>query len=741
MRKIGKKNLYINTDFFFTEIEEDLVNKENASFANSPINDIFRYLSRNFYTKSQNKIVHAHQIINKKQFFLDPIGDDVIKIIGIKDDFSSEKINKKGILEKNYNKKLWNRFISDVLRPSLGIMNEDYHFEQYSPVSLSEVKDDDPKDNFINHEFIYNFFNIDYEYIFNEIQSDVKLIPNIYNFSSAKVKEKRDLEEQLCLSHAGLIPESDVTALLLSNSYKDKLLSYFTNLAENLDSGRIESVREQITSLNTNILISEKDLENGSKIKYFPYPYYSKLSFTNLVNSEEDFIHKISNIGECKRDLCNYLVNKDVGVENLKNKRSFISERDISKSEKIREENLIEWINYGLEGRLFFPETNKLNNIERLANSTLVGEYSTIISLIKETLKNKKRSYRDILNKPAHSEILFYKIEKRQFKFNSTNTIQNFWIFPSKSEVVKFFDSQIKYATDYFYTVKAVTLVVGNKYSYHPYDYKNNELEKQEDINNCSYKFKVKNEASYKIFEIPIINFSGGVYEPPYTKPKIKIEKDGNLIRINLLESEQESSEEFKYIENKDFKIFEKIRLSQENNIANQIKSKINKSESNILEIYKLTEKPVNYLSFQGKLYKTVSLAQEKAIFDNIVPNIKYYYLFRYVNNHKTPSNVSKIYEVEIKDEDGYSYLNLSEVDLDKTYEKKLDKQMRRYLLIKPSMLQTMINVDSSNQENISVGPNANSMWNKDFIIKITSKESKRVIEFNIKSTITRKNN
>jgi len=740
MRKIGKKNIYVNADLFFKEFEERLVDSGQLSINTTGINDIFRYLSRNIYTKKENNIIHAHDLINKKEFFLEPIGEDVVKLKGLKENFSTPRLNKKGMLENVYNKKLWINFLLNAINPSLDIPSEDYYFDSYTPVLLSEVNDDSPKDNFINHEFIYNFFNKDYEYIFNDATSDVKLIPNIYNFASAKNKENRTYEDGLNLSHGGLIPEADVSTLLLSNSFKDGLNLYFTKLAENIDSGRINILREQIISLNNNIVIKEEDSHNASKITYFPYPYYMRIYLTNLVNSAENFINKITNIGDCKNDLCNYLINSGVTGQNLK-KRSFMSEADTSKAEIIKEQNLLEWTNAGLNNFIEFAQTNRVNNNDRLTNSSAVGEYSTILSVIKETLKSKKRTYRDMLSKPAYSEILFYKIEKRQFNFNSSTVLQTFWIFPTNKEVIKFFDSQIKYGVDYFYTIKAVTLVVGNKYTYSAYEYKESELERLEDIDNCSYKFRVKNEASYKIFEIPILNFSGAVYESPYTKPRVKIEKDGKLLRINLLESQQQESEKFKYIENKDFNIFEKIRLSQDNEKSEEIKSMINKNTSNLLEIYKLTERPINYLSFQGKLYKTVSVEQEKAIFDNVTPNIKYYYLFRYVNNHKTPSNVSTIYEVEMKDEDGYSYLILAEYDINKKYEKKLDKQMKRYLLVRPSVLQTVIKLDTSNTQNISVGPDSNSIWNKDFIIKITSKESKRVIEFNIKSLLTRKNN
>ena len=146
---------------------------------------------------------------------------------------------------------------------------------------------------------------------------------------------------------------------------------------------------------------------------------------------------------------------------------------------------------------------------------------------------------------------------------------------------------------------------------------------------------------------------------------------------------------------------------SQENTESDKIKSKTGDDEGVDLQIYRTTIRPTNYLSFQGKLYKTLAISNQNSFTDSIVPNIKFYYLFRYVNKHGVPSNVSSVYEVEMKEEDGYFYLNSSIVDLERKPKKTQQKDLKRYLLIRPSVIQTQLK-DKENintVEDINLGP------------------------------------
>ena len=91
-----------------------------------------------------------------------------------------------------------------------------------------------------------------------------------------------------------------------------------------------------------------------------------------------------------------------------------------------------------------------------------------------------------------------------------------------------------------------------------------------------------------------------------------------------------------------------------------------------------------------------------------------------------------------MKNEDGYSYLNVSTLDITKGAEKSYFKNMKRYLLIRPSIIQTQVNTPEtiSSINDIRLGPAANSGWDKKFILRISSKKTNRILEFNLKCKI-----
>jgi hypothetical protein len=66
---------------------------------------------------------------------------------------------------------------------------------------------------------------------------------------------------------------------------------------------------------------------------------------------------------------------------------------------------------------------------------------------------------------------------------------------------------------------------------------------------------------------------------------------------------------------------------------------------------------------------------------------------------------------------------------------------MKRYLLIRPSIIQTRptFSTNVSSVDEVEVGPDAEKVWNKDFILRIRSKKTNRVLEFNLSSIINKK--
>ena len=94
-------------------------------------------------------------------------------------------------------------------------------------------------------------------------------------------------------------------------------------------------------------------------------------------------------------------------------------------------------------------------------------EVSTILAMAGD-LENPGGSSNDDRN--IGTETVAYRVEKLggppQGDGFSPTTIQNYWFFNGEAEVLKFYDSQVKYGTDYTYKVYAYVVVIGSKYEY-----------------------------------------------------------------------------------------------------------------------------------------------------------------------------------------------------------------------------------------------------------------------------------
>ena len=57
MSKNGKKTIYVNSNFFVENVDNETFNSEEF---NAPISDSIRYFSSNFWTLEKNKLVKAN---------------------------------------------------------------------------------------------------------------------------------------------------------------------------------------------------------------------------------------------------------------------------------------------------------------------------------------------------------------------------------------------------------------------------------------------------------------------------------------------------------------------------------------------------------------------------------------------------------------------------------------------------------------------------------------------------------
>lgn len=113
------------------------------------------------------------------------------------------------------------------------------------------------------------------------------------------------------------------------------------------------------------------------------------------------------------------------------------------------------------------------DDLEKTIQTILfLGKYRQLVN-------EKSRDYNDILSgKLAHSEVLFYRIQKVAVDPYGTpdedGFVQNFWLVKpnykeneNNSDIMRYIDTQVRYEQNYEYTIYAYQLVVGTRYGFH----------------------------------------------------------------------------------------------------------------------------------------------------------------------------------------------------------------------------------------------------------------------------------
>jgi hypothetical protein len=127
-----------------------------------------------------------------------------------------------------------------------------------------------------------------------------------------------------------------------------------------------------------------------------------------------------------------------------------------------------------------------------------------------------------------------------------------------------------------------------------------------------------------------------------------------------------------------------------------------------VIELFKTDVAPKNYLYFKD--YYIGTLEEVTSFIDFIETNKKYYYSFRTKDIHGNISNMSPIYEVELKYYNNYGYLDIKLYNFEK--EEPIEhKSFKRFLYIDGNYEQTKIDFEKSNL--IYIDPEGNQTEGK----------------------------
>jgi hypothetical protein len=175
--------------------------------------------------------------------------------------------------------------------------------------------------------------------------------------------------------------------------------------------------------------------------------------------------------------------------------------------------------------------------------------------------------------------------------------------------------------------------------------------------------------------------------------------------------------------------------------------------------VYRMEKMPFEYKDFGDVPYAEINnLANINGLIltsfdDNIELNKKYYYMFRSRNSDTFSSNPSPVYEVELvlnsTDSDfpnsGTYYSIIKVIDFDRENDITKNLNFKQYFKIKPAFIQKLIKdveqkPSTTDRQNLGEGNVKDSVWNKNFKIRLTSKQSGRKVDINFKMKYVPKN-
>lgn len=370
--------------------------------------------------------------------------------------------------------------------------------------------------------------------------------------------------------------------------------------------------------------------------------------------------------------------------------------------------------------------------------------------ILRTYTKNYLRTYEQVVNtEPCYTEVLFYKIDKYVNNIIG-DPVQTFWI-SNKEQLNTIIDTQIKYGIGYSYDVKQVIMVLGNSYTFSEPTLIPSEQE-------ISAVIDIVNRPSIQVLEVPYFSDKIISIQSPPKRPQVSFStkmKSDNEIKISLSHQLGEDIGPFTTIETSDLQQLDAMNLFAPNYTTPENEYYFNSDgTAQYYEVYRLDFKPKSYADFAGNKLRDAKSFFEKrressssvSIIDFVIPNRKYYYIFRAVNVHNHVSTPTIVYEVEmIQDADDSKLLvKQFEFELPPTYMNT--KKFGSLFQVDPALQQRLLD---SNQpslynkptakgtlDNIKLGNADDSLWGKNFKIRITSTTTGRKIDFNLNFNI-----
>jgi hypothetical protein len=639
----------------------------------------------------------------------------------------------------------------------------DHSFRVASPVQRRDIDATAPFPNLLyaNVNPTYNFYIPSYEEIAAGIPESV--LPNLYTFISQMLHDQNDEDatiNPLFQKHVtldGYIAIGDLKKMTTLGGYETEISGQYFDIyskkyphwdQSSRSNSEIESkFKNQLVShSNVNLL---KDFNDKKEL----FPMFVDIKFSTDTNTDFAELLKDTEMG-CVL-MKEFVKGSDISSKQF---REFLQTYENPNNPLVTHGSATMQPD-GLNSRGVLDIGDWFENISNMTSgqedisAVFLGDqrdimsdprYSFFKSLMTILLngrlskleKKHRRTYKDILNgKLANSETVAYRIEKK----SGDTLIQNFYL-PNSNEINihNFIDTQVKYNKEYTYNIYALEAVYGTSYKINIRGTAEDPLP--------SEQLKVTSKSSVKIVEVPYYEYTNKLLDSPPVQPNVEIipfRGIDNRIKINL------SSNTGKYdlhpvaLEESEERENKILKLSQDR-LPDEPLQYESDDHSTDFEVYRVDKHPSEYSDFKGNRIADLNadLATAVSMIDNILPNKKYWYIFRSKDNHDHVSYPSPVYQVEMVNSDGSIYPLISVVDFKVIDPRSTTKNLKRLMQIAPAFPQTilqteeldmMTSVKDAPPSSFKLSVEGESIWeNSTFKIRLTSKKTGKKADINI---------
>jgi len=435
--------------------------------------------------------------------------------------------------------------------------------------------------------------------------------------------------------------------------------------------------------------------------------------------------------------------------------------------------NNIDFMNFSeKENELFL--LNAEDSMDNFSNR-FMNQIRTINVMegINKLIQDNLRDYEETINfNPCKKYNIAYKIEKYLDR-PSGEPIQTYYI-NNEQNSLDFIDTQLKFGRKYHYKVYNVMCVLGSSYKYNNLITSSDDDEEYPSYTSnldTSYYHRARVDVevfpSMKILEIPIHSSTKVLYDdaPPVPYVDLSLSSKGINIRFEPKGYDQLIDYEFKPIHEEEEVIKQNIELASS---AYSKDSRSFKYFNGDYVIYRLSSRPTKIEDFyDAKIAKvglevsnmlinksendnyTIEKTKSQSAFyeDRISTNKKYFYLFRSVSYHDTPSNPTQIYEVEILETASDRLLKINAVEFKEIEKFTRKRKFKRLMKISPNWTQLEIPpLGGTNIEDAmtNLGGYEKELFTKlgnKFKIRLTSVHTGKKIDLNVNFKIIKRTN